>query len=194
MEALERLLEHSITSRMNIRCPVFTLLLQILPTSSLAIDTTSPSSLFQNQDTTPNTTLLFQLQLSNLTDSYYVECDRVTSPPPPELNPSHCLDAIPIICSKLTQTPPSHLMRREWIWVELPGCSLGYYLPETSGGVIPSVEECKRDIYGLIIERCGFKSHYNVGSINVAQLPKEDRPGLPMTEGYLRYVMAPERL
>ena len=179
---------------MNIHNPIFTLLLQTLPTSSLAIDTTTPSSFFQNQNTAANTTLPFQLQRSNLTDHYYVECDRVTSPPPPELNPSHCLDAIPIICSKLTLTPPSHLRREKWIWVVLPGCSLGYYIPATSGGMLPSTEECEKDIYGLIIERCGFRSQYNVGSINVAQLPKEDQPGLPMTEGYLRYVMAPERI
>lgn len=178
---------------MNIHRPILTLLLQILPTSSLAIDTTT-SSLFQNQDTPLNTTLPTQLQLSSITDRYYVECDRVTSPPPPELNPSHCLDAIPIICSKLTLTPPSDLRRRAWIWVELPSCSLGYYLPVTSGGVFPSTEECERDIYGLIIERCGFSSQYNVGSINVAQLPKGWEPGLPMTEGFARYIMAPERL
>lgn len=59
---------------------------------------------------------------------------------------------------------------------------------------LPSKEECERDIYGLIIERCAFRSQFNVGSINVESLPKHPSPGLPMTDGYPRYIMAPEPL
>lgn len=173
---------------------ILILLLRALPTSSLAMDTTTPSSLSQDQNTAPNTTLPFRLQPYNLTETYNAECARVTSPQLPELNPSRCLDAIPIICFELTQTPPSHVQRQRWIWVETPGCALAYYVPVTSGGVLPSPEECETDIYGLIIERCAFRPQYNVGSINVAQLPKNDDPGLPITEEYLRYLMAPGRL
>lgn len=184
---------------MYIPNPVLTILLQILTTPSLAIDISAPNSLIQDQLVTPNTTLLAsQFQPPNPTDRYYVDCERVTSPPPPGLNPSHCLDAAPIICNRLTQTRPVQLVRKEWTWVELPGCALGYFLPgrsELPGPEgFPSTDECNGDIYGMIIERCGFRSQYNTGSINVAQLPEGTDPGLPMTHGYPRYVMAPERL
>lgn len=36
---------------------------------------------------------------------------------------------------------------------------------------LPSKDECELDIYGLIIERCAFRSQYNIGSINVERLP-----------------------
>lgn len=78
-----------------------------------------------------------------------------------------------------------------------PGCALGYYLPVEYKGhpeKLPSKDECERDIYGVIIERCAFRSQYNVGSINVEQLPQGRQRGLPMTEGYPRYIMAPNLL
>ena len=57
------------------------------------------------------------------------------------------------------------------------------------------LEDCENDIYGAMIEQCGSRSQYNVGSINVEQLPSGPaQPGRPMTEGYLRYIMAPIRL
>lgn len=175
---------------------VLTLLAQILLTSSLAISITSPDTLVQPQPLTPNTTLpLRQPGRHNLTDSYYIECERVSNPGTPGLNPSHCLYASTTICHKLTQTRPSQLGRNRWQWEALPGCALGFYLPRGAGpDTIPSMEECETDIYVSMIERCAFSSQFNVGSINVERLPERPHPGLPMTEGYPRYVMAPERL
>ena len=173
-----------------------TVLLRVLTTSSLAIDISTPTSLFQADSVHPNATFPASLhQTSNLTDRYWVECERVTYPQLPGLNPSHCLAAATRICDKLTQPPPPSLVRNSWRWVDLPGCSLGYYVPGGFGPEeLPSKDECSKDIYGLIIERCGLRSQYNAGSINVEQLPSFHDPGLPMTEGYPRYVMAPERL
>lgn len=162
-------------------------LLQILPISILGLSIPPPASLLPE-----NTLPTLQLQTSNLTARYYVECDRVSDPLTPGLNPSNCLSTVPIICTKLSQLGRATIMTRTWIWERTSihsGCALGYYLPieyQRDTQRLPCKEECERDIYGLIIERCAFRSQFNVGSINVESLPKNRSPGLPMTEGLSR--------
>lgn len=149
---------------------------------------------------TPNITVpALLLQYTNLTDRYYVECDRIYDPQLPGLNPSHCLLTVPQICTTLSQLGRATLLTQVWRWEAAigpsPGCALGYYLPveyKSHPEKLPSKDECERDIYGLIIERCAFRSQYNVGSINAERLPQGRQPGLPMTERYPRYIMAPD--
>lgn len=61
--------------------------------------------------------------------------------------------------------------------------------------MIPSVYECKRNIYGAMIKTCGQRTgQYNVGTINVDTPPDASSEGLPLSDGYPRYLMAYEKL
>ena len=82
-------------------------------------------------------------------------------------------------------------MRDTWIWFELPGCALGYCLPEEEE--VPNVGRCK-GLYESLVEKCAFNSRYNAGGINVAEMPDFSGPGRAETEGLMRYAFAPERL
>ena len=184
---------------MHIQPVILPILLQALTsTTALVIDITHPTSLSQDHNT--NTDTAPHLQPSNISDRYYVECEHVTYPRHSQhtgLNPSNCLSVAPIICDLLSKLRPASLVTEKWLWASQTGCALGYYLPEGyehRTEEIPGKEECIRDIYGMIIERCASRSQYNVGSINVEQLPMGREVGLAMTEGYPRYVMAPRRL
>ena len=169
------------------------ILLQVLTTTALSIHITDPVSLFQDRNTTS-----IRLPRPNPTNRYYVECERVSDPGLPGLNPSNCLVAVPLICDWLANVKPGHFGVERWIWIERPGCALGYFVPrndEHQALVLPSEEECNKDVYGEIIERCAFDSRYNTGSINVERLPKgREDPGRGMTYGFPRYVMAPASL
>lgn len=169
------------------------ILYQVLTTAALSIDITHPDSLFQDHNTTS-----FRLPRPNLTHRYYVDCERLSDQALPGLNPSNCLTAAPVVCDALASLRPTTTLVERWIWLELYGCALGYFLPlayRRRELELPSEEECNRDIYGAIIAQCAFDSRYNAGSINVESLPKgRDRPGQAMTEGYPRYALAPAEL
>lgn len=82
-------------------------------------------------------------------------------------------------------------MRDKWIWTELPGCSLGYYLPEET--IVPFLGQCEAS-FGDIVELCSTNSRFNAGGINVEEMPDFSGNGRAVVEGRLRYAMAPERL
>ena len=59
----------------------------------------------------------------------------------------------------------------------------------------PSVKACKRNIYGAMIKKCGQETdEYNVGTINVDTPPNASSEGLPLVDGFPRYLMAYEEL
>lgn len=82
-------------------------------------------------------------------------------------------------------------MRDKWIWTELPGCSLGYYLPEDAP--VPWRGQCERT-FESILELCSTDSRFNAGGINVEEMPDFSGDGRAVREGQLRFAMAPERL
>lgn len=82
-------------------------------------------------------------------------------------------------------------MREKWIWTELPGCSLGYYLPDEA--VVPYKGQCLH-AFNEMVELCSTNSRFNAGEINVGVMPDFSGDGHAITEGQLRYAMAPERL
>ena len=169
------------------------ILYQVLTTTALSLGIVHPDSLFQDHNTTSA-----RLQRPNPSNGYYVECERVRDPPLPGLNPFNCIVARPFICAWLANLRPETYAVENWLWMERPGCALGFFLPRFQHGEpleLPTEEECNRDIYGAIIEQCAYDSRYNVGSINVVQLPRgHGQPGEPMTEGFARYAMAPQQL
>lgn len=145
--------------------------------------------------TSPPTNLITLSTINNTFTSALTipipECVRITDPPMLGLNPSNCEIAVPIICKRLTHAPVEQLRRDVWIWTELPGCSLGYYLPEEAH--VPYEGPCNR-IFEWMVELCSTDSKFNAGGINVLELPDFSGPGSAVREENMRYAMAPERL
>jgi len=108
------------------------------------------------------------------------------------LNPTHCAELVPIICIPLNVTAPARPARDKWIWRELPGCALAFYLPEHAP--VPPVDVCKGLIFGEIVEMCATRSRFNGGGINVDALPDFGSDGTAVDEGGARFLMAPERM
>ena len=70
-------------------------------------------------------------------------------------------------------------------------------MPEAARGtsLIPSENECKKQIYGPIIDKCTqTMGQYNLGTINVDIPPNTSWQGTPLRSGYPRYLMASEEL
>lgn len=183
---------------MHIQAVILPVILQVITitTTALVLHITHPTSLLQDHNATADSTTL-HLQPSNLTDRYSVECELKTFQRPIGLSPSDCLDAASYMCDWLSKIQPGTMMTETWVWLSRPHCALGYYLPgsyQHRAKDIPGEEECSRDIYGMIIERCAFRNQYNVGSINVEQWPSGHYPGRALKEEYPRYVMAPKEL
>lgn len=163
---------------------------QVIAVSPLAVTISSYSLLSQCQSLSLNAT-----QPVNTTDKYYVECLPITNPRQPKLSTGSCGTAVFTICSKLSFPQPRRTARGRWQWTTLPGCSLGYYIPEDApAALIPNKEECEGDIFGRIIKQCGSDPRYNTGVINVDYPPTPLMPGFPVTAGNPRYIMAPSEL
>lgn len=175
---------------MFVQCPALILCLQALKASSLVIETPANSSPSQYHNLSLNTTQAF-----NGTDKYYVECLALPNPRQPKLSTSSCDTAIYTICSRLSFPQPRITNRGRWQWTSLPGCSLGYFIPDDApSSLIPFEEECEQEIFGRMIKQCGSDPRYNIGTINVDYPPTPMMPGFPVTAGYPRYIMAPSEL
>ena len=118
------------------------------------------------------------------------ECYFITEPPMAAFSRVKCAFLAEDTCSNLTSRGPE--AHDKWIWSEISGCALGYYLPYRAP--IPSQHECEYGIFQPIRFECATDGRYNVGSLNVEQLPDfgSDGTGVYPREG--RYLMAPERL
>lgn len=159
-------------------------LLQLLSIHYLAISCLTINSSPANLITLPNNNL-------TLTNTVDPECVKITDPPMVGLNPTMCHVALQIICNRLTGPRPEQLVRDKWIWTELVGCSLGYYLPHWA--TVPFLGQCERS-YSEILELCATDSRFNAGGINVLEMPDFSGDGQGVMEGLVRYAMAPERL
>ena len=68
---------------------------------------------------------------------------------------------------------------------------IGYYLPRQ--GQVPTERLCLSTFYE-ILDLCARNSKFNAGMANVLVVPDFSGDGEPITEGEIRYMMAPERL
>ena len=139
-----------------------------LTTLTLPLSAASPASLLTlNNHTNINIPLY-------LTEAL---CARITDPPLAGLNPSNCDIVAEITCQRLVNVPREHLVQETWIWSELEGCAMGYYLPD--GARVPNRHTCEGVIMKEITEKCARDSRFNAGSINVERLPNfaDDRTG-----------------
>ena len=167
------------------------IILEVICTSCASINPPPYNLLLQPQNPT-NLSGPVPLTTISLTDDH-ITCARVDLSV--GLSPVWCTDGIHLVCEKLTGNPPQHLIRDKWLWTKYPGCALGYYLPEEAGDLlIPTYAECTVGIYLEMIEKCGYDSRFNVGSINVDVLPSPEGAGTAQTAEALRYAMAPVAL
>ena len=140
-------------------------------------------------------TNLITLPTTNLTltsaPNSEAQCVRITNPPMVGLKPTDCEAVMSTLCQRLAFWEPDQLRRDVWLWTELPGCALGYYLPTIT--IPPSWGQC-HNAFQQIVELCSTDSKYNAGSLNVAEMPDFSGSGRPITEGETMWAMAPERL
>ena len=169
---------------------LFTSLLFLRTILSLAIEPFSIS--FSSH----NITLLNQSPPSNQTNTYRGECAFIDNRPDlPNFHEDSCTLAIPIACSKITYATPRYLVKDRWIWTNLPGCSLAYYLPMAAPPVfIPTKQECEVQIYEYLVQKCVGSPLVNLGTINVLSPPSPRGPGMPFNKDLPRYLVSPKQL
>ncbi len=117
-------------------------------------------------------------------------CYFLTDPPMTALSSSKCALLAGDVCADLESRGPE--ARGRWIWEEISGCALGYFLPD--GAEVPRKGECEYQIFDQIRRECAGGSQYNAGAMNVFELPDFSGDGSGMVEEWGRYLMAPERL
>ena len=175
---------------MQIRPILFASLLFPPTILSLAIE---PFSVSFN---THNITLFNQSQPANQANDYMGDCSFLRDRPDvPNFYEDSCIEAIPVTCSKLTYYEPHLLVRDRWIWTNLPGCSLAYYVPmAVHRRDIPTNEECQVQIYEYLVHKCVPWPHYNLGTINVLSPPLPHDSGEAFLPHYPRYLVSPKQL
>ena len=175
---------------MQIGSVLFASILFPLTILSLVIE---PSSINLNS---LNITLLYQSQPSNQTNPYRVVCSVIPRRQDlPNFHEDSCVTAIPIACAKLTTFAPEYLLRDKWIWTNLPGCSLAYFVPMAADSrSIPTKQDCEANIYGYMVETCVPSNWINLGTINVASPPTPSGAGRAWLQDYPRFLISPKEL
>ena len=115
------------------------------------------------------------------------ECYFVTEPPMGAFSRVKCAFLAEDTCSNLSSRGPE--ARGTWIWSEISGCALGYYLPHRAP--VPSQHECEYGIFQPIRFECATDGRYNVGSLNVEQLPDFGSDGTGVLPRVGRYLWRP---
>lgn len=109
------------------------------------------------------------------------------------LSTTKCAFLADDVCSDLAlHGPRAH---STWVWAQIHGCALGYYLPV--GAIPPWRSTCEDGIFGAIREKCAGDpaGRKNAGSVNVGRMPDAaGDDGTALWEGMGRYLLAPERL
>ena len=126
----------------------------------------------------------------------YIECQKINRPNLPAPDTAVCKEIIRAACEPFNPDFPFPVWRDRWVWRSLEGCSLAFYMPgDVDKPLIPSVDECQRNIYGAMVEKCVQRTdQYNVGTINVHISPDPSWEGLPLVDSFPRYLMAYEEL
>lgn len=120
------------------------------------------------------------------------QCHRIDSPPMTSLSPTSCELASQIICQRFASQTTTQLVRDRWIWTEVPGCAVAYWLPEDA--LVPDPVACQVRNIGAILEKWAYGSRDNAGTINVDNLPDFGKDERPIVEHMMMYLMTPERL
>ena len=109
-----------------------------------------------------------------------------------------CGPAISIACRQLRAMAESYEGLGFWNWVTLApkvNCVAGFYVPlEARAWMFPSLEECHSLVFEHILYACGQYRRFNIGTLNINELPNASAPGTAILEGYPRYLMASETL
>ena len=117
-------------------------------------------------------------------------CYYISDPPMALLSGMKCAFITEDVCEKLvSEGPEAH---DKWIWWEVSGCALGYYIP--TGGARPNLSQCENTIFGELRHQCASSWIYNGGGINVLELPDFSSDGSAVLDDTARFMMAPERL
>ena len=117
-------------------------------------------------------------------------CYYISDPPMSLLSSAKCAFIADDVCEKLvSEGPEAH---DKWIWWEVSGCALGYYIP--NGGARPNLSQCEITIFGQLRHQCASNWIYNGGGINVLELPDFNSDGSAVLDDTARFMMAPERL
>ena len=94
------------------------------------------------------------------------------------------------VCEDLAGRGPE--ARDKWIWWEVSGCALGYYIP--FGANKPNLRQCEDLIFREMRDQCASNWIYNAGAINVLDLPDFGSDGTAVWYDTGRFIMASERL
>ena len=170
-----------------------TLPLLVYALGAVALSIDPPSTNFAVQY---NNLLNYTSPINQTNRGYDIECQYVDGPDLKAPDMEVCREVVEAACYKLSPRFPFRVKRNQWVWTSLEGCWLAYYMPdEAPKALYPSVNECKEQIYGAIIEKCApMIGRYNVGTINVFVPPDPQGAGSPMLWGYPRYLIASKEL
>ena len=109
---------------------------------------------------------------------------------PREIHPAACDSIMDMICDSISAPDPH---RARWVWASVPGCALGYYIPDWSPiRRLPTFSQCKSLVFRQMILSCAARPPREMAVINVRILPDNTHTGAPMREGWPRYIMAEE--
>lgn len=175
---------------------LLSILLASLPTALYALNIPSSLTLLPQN----NLTLASHLTLNNnhnnhpnLTNYLTPTCYFITTDPPMRaLSNTKCAFLADDVCSDLAlHGPRAH---STWIWSQVSGCALAYYLPPDA--IRPWRSTCEDGIFGAIRRDCAADPAKNAGSVNVGRLPGfgGGDDGTAVWEVMGRYLVAPERL
>ena len=117
-------------------------------------------------------------------------CYFISNPPTSLISSAKCASLTEDVCQKMVSRGPE--AHDKWIWEEISGCALGYYIPE--GGNKPNMWQCEERIFGEMRRQCASTWIYNAGGINVLDLPDFRSDGTAVLEDMARFMMATERL
>jgi len=106
------------------------------------------------------------------------------------LNQTTCLNAMATICLQISGMQGSAYQTNDkWIWSTWENnCTFGYWLP-SNGAPAPSFQRCYEQIVAPINEACTQEAGWNVGSVNLRELPVKGSTGSPVDGSYPSYVM-----
>ena len=170
---------------------VLPLLLYALRASSLSIEPASFSFAVQY-----NHLLNYTSAINQTNAPKNIDCLKINRPDLPAPDPTVCTEIKRAACEPFSPDFPFPVLRNQWVWRSLEGCSLAFYMPrDVRTSLFPSVDECQRNIYGAMIKKCAQRTGpYNVGTININTPPDPSTEGLPLVDGYPRYLIAYEEL
>lgn len=112
---------------------------------------------------------------------------------------SHCDTTIPQVCDMLSRSNAGDGDTDKWVYAQgdKSGCIMAFWLPKAVAGTgkVPTVAECKTQVYGEMVNLCieapgNPPGLYNAAVVNVDSLPGNGQPGTAVDDGAPRYFLA----